>query len=516
MSTSPPKYIKGTSFSGGGYNSVGQILTPIDSELVNIQSAINATEDRLAEIQRDDGKLQNGIVTRDALAANMVFSGTDIQLGSVTQFNLATGAATTNIIADTAVTTAKLADGAVTTAKLNDGSVTNAKLASGAIGLNDVTGLNTALSGKQPAGSYATLVGGTVPTNQLPTYAAVATSGSYTDLTNKPTIPSAQVNSDWNASSGVTQILNKPTLGTAAAQNTTAFDAAGAASTAQSYAIQRANHTGTQTASTISDFATTVLGTVLTGLSTATNAAIAATDSALVAFGKLQAQVSALASAGYQTASQVSSAITSALSSATFALSKLTQSGATTGQVPKWNGTAWVPGTVSAGYDQSLNTTDDVNFNSANLANGGLTVTDIGYGGFAVDPVVGTARITTECSINPNNLGGLYTSGGNIYLDQNFYVPQGEIYFGGNSTGWPTQYKLDTYGNGSFGYVTADVYKGNAYTVSTLVANYHPSGVPGGRAYVTDATSNVFGATAVGGGSYHMPVWSDGTNWRIG
>ncbi len=51
----------------------------------------------------------------------------------------------------------------------------------------------------------------------------MATSGSYADLANKPTIPAAQVNSDWNASSGITQILNKPTLGTAAAQNTTAF-----------------------------------------------------------------------------------------------------------------------------------------------------------------------------------------------------------------------------------------------------------------------------------------------------
>lgn len=42
--------------------------------------------------------------------------------------------------------------------------------------------------------------------------ATVATSGSYSDLTNKPTIPAAQVNSDWDASSGVAQILNKPTL----------------------------------------------------------------------------------------------------------------------------------------------------------------------------------------------------------------------------------------------------------------------------------------------------------------
>lgn len=45
---------------------------------------------------------------------------------------------------------------------------------------------------------------------------AVAFSGSYNDLTDKPTIPAAQVNSDWNASSGVAQILNKPSLATVA------------------------------------------------------------------------------------------------------------------------------------------------------------------------------------------------------------------------------------------------------------------------------------------------------------
>ena len=49
--------------------------------------------------------------------------------------------------------------------------------------------------------------------------ATVATTGDYGDLLNKPTIPSAQVNSDWNASTGVAQILNKPTLGTMASAN---------------------------------------------------------------------------------------------------------------------------------------------------------------------------------------------------------------------------------------------------------------------------------------------------------
>lgn len=46
--------------------------------------------------------------------------------------------------------------------------------------------------------------------------ATIATSGSYNDLLNKPTIPAAQVNSDWNAVSGVAQILNKPILATVA------------------------------------------------------------------------------------------------------------------------------------------------------------------------------------------------------------------------------------------------------------------------------------------------------------
>jgi len=49
-----------------------------------------------------------------------------------------------------------------------------------------------------------------------PTLAAVATSGSYADLTNTPTIPAAQVPSDWTATTGATRILNKPTLATVA------------------------------------------------------------------------------------------------------------------------------------------------------------------------------------------------------------------------------------------------------------------------------------------------------------
>ncbi|MBC2659756.1 hypothetical protein H7A76_30350 [Pseudomonas sp. MSSRFD41] len=44
-----------------------------------------------------------------------------------------------------------------------------------------------------------------------PALSAVATSGAYSDLSGAPAIPAAQVNSDWAAVSGLARILNKPT-----------------------------------------------------------------------------------------------------------------------------------------------------------------------------------------------------------------------------------------------------------------------------------------------------------------
>lgn len=47
-----------------------------------------------------------------------------------------------------------------------------------------------------------------------PTFATVATTGSYTDLLNKPTIPAAQIQSDWNQTNNLSLdfIKNKPVL----------------------------------------------------------------------------------------------------------------------------------------------------------------------------------------------------------------------------------------------------------------------------------------------------------------
>ena len=55
------------------------------------------------------------------------------------------------------------------------------------------------------SGAYADLSG-------KPSLSTVATSGAYADLSGKPSIPAAQVQSDWNAVSGIGVILNKPTM----------------------------------------------------------------------------------------------------------------------------------------------------------------------------------------------------------------------------------------------------------------------------------------------------------------
>jgi hypothetical protein len=52
------------------------------------------------------------------------------------------------------------------------------------------------------------------------------------------------------------------------------------------------------------------------------------------------------------------------------------------------------------------------------------------------------------------------------------------------------------------------------FTVATL-PDASDSG-SGARAFVSDALTPAFGATVVGGGAVAVPVYSDGTNWKVG
>lgn len=68
----------------------------------------------------------------------------------------------------------------------------------------------------KPSFSTVAATGAYSDLSGTPSLAAVAFSGDYTDLTSKPSIPAAQVKSDWSSSSGLSEILNKPSLSTVA------------------------------------------------------------------------------------------------------------------------------------------------------------------------------------------------------------------------------------------------------------------------------------------------------------
>ena len=84
----------------------------------------------------------------------------------------------------------------------NAGTITGVKMNGVTKGTSGVVDLGTVITSHQD-------ISGKANSADL---ATVATSGSYNDLSNKPTIPAAQVQSDWNATSGMGVILNKPTI----------------------------------------------------------------------------------------------------------------------------------------------------------------------------------------------------------------------------------------------------------------------------------------------------------------
>jgi hypothetical protein len=171
--------------------------------------------------------------------------------------------------------------------------------------VSDVTGLQTALDGKQAAGTYATLVGGTVPSAQLPSFVddivEYANLAAFTATGEVGKIFVARDTGKIYRWSGSAYIEISPSPGST--------DSVTEGSTNLYYTNVRA-------------------------------AAAAPVQSVNTKTGAVAL-----------TASDVGAAATSH----THSLADLTQSSATTGQVPTWNGTAWAAATPSAGGGGSAN-----------------------------------------------------------------------------------------------------------------------------------------------------------------
>ena len=140
-----------------------------------------------------------------------------------------------------------------------------------------------------------------------------------------------------------------------AVASTAASDATSKADSAQAYAIQRANHTGTQAISTVSGLQTALDAKQASGSYAASvhTHAVADVTGLQTALDGKQASGSYAAASHSHAIADVTGLQTAldgkAATSHTHDLSSLTQSGATTGQVPTWNGSAWAAATPSAG-----------------------------------------------------------------------------------------------------------------------------------------------------------------------
>jgi hypothetical protein len=241
----------------------------------------------------------------------------------------------------------------------------------------DVTGLQTALDGKQASGSYATLVGGTVPSSQLPSYVddviEYANLAAFTEQSTGKIYVARDTGKiyRWSGSAyveispspgstdsvteGSTNLYYTNTRAAAAAPVQSVAGRTGAvaltkidvglSNVTNTDATARSNHTGTQLASTISDFATeaakygpvtSVSGRTGTITLTKSDVGLSSVDNTA------------------DTAKPISTATQTALdgkaaTSHTHSLANITQSSATTGQVPTWNGSAWAAATPSGG-----------------------------------------------------------------------------------------------------------------------------------------------------------------------
>jgi hypothetical protein len=184
----------------------------------------NVTTAKLVDLNVTTGKIADSAITSAKIADGTIVAG-----------DIADGAITSAKILDATIATGDLADGAVTSAKIADGTIVNADINSAAaIDKTKISG--TAITTADSGTVTSTMIAdGTIVNADVSATAAIA----YTKLSLGGTITSADI---VDGTIVATDIAN----GTITA----------AKMVSDPYA--RANHTGTQTASTISDFDTQV------------------------------------------------------------------------------------------------------------------------------------------------------------------------------------------------------------------------------------------------------------------
>lgn len=186
--------------------------TQLDNDLANLKASIDETIDFAGQVIRSDGRLQNGSVTKNSLAADVLTgvaaptvwvtatdylvdktvttnnglylcvvahtSGTfSTDLASGFWSNIAVWSPLTSV-ADNTISTPKLVDGAVTGPKLADGAVSTVKLADGAVSRSKVA----ANFGLMPIGATLDWDGPLAPAGWAFKFGQALSRATYIDL----------------------------------------------------------------------------------------------------------------------------------------------------------------------------------------------------------------------------------------------------------------------------------------------------------------------------------------------
>jgi hypothetical protein len=203
------------------------------------------TSAKIADLTIATGDIADSAITSGKIATGAVGT-TKIDDLSITEGKIVSNAVTTAKIADSNVTTAKIADLNVTTGKIADSAITSAKIADGTIVAGDIAD-------------------GTITTAKIADGTIVAGDLADGAVTSAKILDGTIVNADINATAGIA--YSKLSLGGTITSadlvdgTIVATDIANGTITAAKMVTDpyaRANHTGTQTASTISDFDTQV------------------------------------------------------------------------------------------------------------------------------------------------------------------------------------------------------------------------------------------------------------------
>lgn len=155
-------------------------------------------EDTLTGLLSEDGLLQGAIAISDVVGVTQLTELTDVSITNPLNNDVLTYNDVTEKWENMP-------------AQGGGGGTTDYDLLDNKPSINSVT-----LTGNQTTTTLGLFSGDYDDLTNKPELATVATTGSYDDLTDTPTIPAAQVNSDWDAESGIAQILNKPSLATVA------------------------------------------------------------------------------------------------------------------------------------------------------------------------------------------------------------------------------------------------------------------------------------------------------------